>query len=101
MRTAISGRYQYLLRFTLIAKSGLTPPTVSGLHINTAFQFNPRTLPALEAGVNELTFSTNPKEARRETEIDVRQFDAFALRSTANVRFLAEAGQGFLIPLLR
>jgi hypothetical protein len=97
VRTVVSGQYRYLLRLTLTGKSGLTPPSVSDLRINSTFQYNPRTLPALESGSNELIYNSNPNEARRETEVDPRQFDVAALR-TSKVRFLPEDGQGFLVP---
>jgi len=96
-RTAVSGTYGYLLRVTLIDNSGLTPPSVNGLRIVSRFQYNPRTLPALEAGANQLMYSTNPDELRRETAVNARDFDAVALHAR-NIRYLAEAGQGFLVP---
>ncbi|MCX6622212.1 MAG: hypothetical protein NTY38_14315, partial [Acidobacteria bacterium] len=97
VRTVVSGQYRYLLRLTLTGKSGLTPPSVSDLRITSTFQHNPRTLPALERGSNELVYSADTREARRETEVDSRQFDVAALRSR-NVRFLPEDGQGMLVP---
>jgi len=86
--TSISGHYGYLLKI-------LTPVQISRLTITTRFQMNPRTLPALAGGTNELVYSAGPAEQRQPVPIAPESIEKFAHRAD-NVRYVAEQSQGFL-----
>lgn len=82
--TAVSGHYDYLLR---IACTGAA--AVRHAAITTRFQLNPRTLPDLAPGRNELLYSAGTP---------LRRTAAAALPAARNARWLSEAGQGFWVP---
>jgi hypothetical protein len=86
--TSISGQYGYLLKV-------LTPVQMSRLTITTRFQLNPRTLPALVDGTNELVYSAGPAEQRQPVPIAPERIEKFAQRAD-NVRYVTEQSQGFL-----
>jgi hypothetical protein len=88
--TAISGHYGYLLKV-------LTPDgaQISRLNIVTRFQVNPRTLPALGAGSNELVYSGGAVEQWRSIPVTAEHIEQFARRAD-NIRYVAEQSQGFL-----
>jgi hypothetical protein len=81
-RTAVSGSYGYLVRFT--------GPGRGEVLLSTRIQLNPRTLPALEPGRNELVYAAGPARLRR--RIPVEQPTA------PNARYVAGDGQGFWAP---
>ncbi len=91
-RTAVSGTYGYLLRLT--TKPGTQ---IKDLLLITRIQLNPRSLPGLKAGHNELVFSAGPSKVRRELNIDVAQVDKIA-RSVSNARYVSSGAQGFWAP---
>jgi hypothetical protein len=83
-RTAVSGAYGYLVRVT---KSPGTE--LRDLSLATRIQLNPRTLPELSAGHNELEFSAGPRRIRRVV---------YPEPVVSNARYVSENGQGFWIP---
>lgn len=96
VRTAVSGRYGYLLRLT--KSSGAT---LSSMFLRTTFQINPRTLPELTAGRNELVFTSGSPRVR--TPLAVAAADAgktaHRVTSASYVEASGEkAGQGYWIP---
>jgi hypothetical protein len=96
IRTAVSGRYGYLARLT---KSPGT--AVGSVLLTTWIQLNPRTLPELAEGRNELMFSAGSPQVR--TQLNVAAADArkTAHRVTGAGYVEAEGekgGQGYWIP---
>lgn len=91
-RTAVSGTYGYLVRVTVPAGA-----RVEDLLLSTRFQLNPRTLPELKAGRNELAFTAGPARVRRELNVDTARADKIA-RSVTNARYVSEGGQGYWAP---
>ncbi|MFN7997471.1 MAG: hypothetical protein U0Q18_27890 [Bryobacteraceae bacterium] len=84
-RTAISGSYAYLLRVTKDSATELR----SG-QLRTRIQLNPRTLPALTAGRNELIYSAGPAVVRRTIAPDTS--------GAKNARFVSDGAQGYWEP---
>ncbi|HKW97613.1 MAG TPA: hypothetical protein VJN43_07750 [Bryobacteraceae bacterium] len=89
--TAVSGHYSYLVRI----KTGNA--RLNRMTITTYFQMNPRTLPALAAGTNQMVYRGGPVENRREIPVVLDRIKAFALRAE-NVGYVSEHAQGFLAP---
>ena len=85
--TALSGTYGYQLRLT---RNG---GEISGLHVTTRFELNPRTLPALTGGDNHLVYSAGPPERWRTIPVRLDE-----LRDASNTQYLSENGQGILLP---
>jgi hypothetical protein len=84
-RTAVSGSYGYLVRVT-----GGGGELRSGLLV-TRIQLNPRTLPELVAGRNDLTYTAGPPM--------VRHVMARPLPDTVlNAHYVSDGAQGFWIP---
>jgi hypothetical protein len=91
-RTAVSGSYGYLFRLTRTGSA-----TVRELHITTRFQFNPRTLPALQPGENRLTYAAGPAERSTEVSVSLSSLDRSAAH-VDNAEYVDEGGQGFIKP---
>jgi hypothetical protein len=91
--TAVSGRYGYLLKVAGMAAGG----QLQHIQIVTRFEMNPRTLPALVAGANQLAYRGGSAERRWPIPVALDQFDRFA-RHAENVQYIAEQAQGFLAP---
>jgi hypothetical protein len=93
----VSGRYQYVVRLTLAGPGQAEGIRLRDIRITSRFQLNPRTLPALAAGSNELLYS--PGKALRRSIIPV-QIDSVPLEAVrpATVRCVIENGQGILWP---
>jgi hypothetical protein len=84
-RTAVSGSYGYLVRVTKDSGTELR----SGL-LRTRIQLNPRTLPELAAGRNDLVYSAGPAMVRRAVTADPAH--------VANARYVSDGAQGYWIP---
>jgi hypothetical protein len=93
-RNAVSGTYGYLFRLTYQG-GGKASAAVRNLLITTVFQHNPRTLPALAAGKNELEYQA-AREVRREVPVRLDQVDRFAHKVT-NATYAEQSGQGFIV----
>jgi hypothetical protein len=91
--TAVSGKYGYLLKIAGIGAGG----QLQRIQIVTRFEMNPRTLPALVAGVNQLAYRAGSAEQRWHIPVALDKFDRFA-RHAENVQYIAEQAQGFLAP---
>jgi len=96
VRTAVSGRYGYLVRLT--KSPGAEVGTVL---LRTTFQLNPRTLPELKAGRNELAFSSGAARVRTPLAVPAADAGKIAQRATG-ARYVEakgdKAGQGYWIP---
>ena len=84
-RTAVSGTYDYQVRVT----------KASGVELRSAvllsrIQLNPRTLPALTAGHNDLIYTAGPPIVRHD-------FSSVPHRVT-NARYVSDGAQGYWIP---
>jgi hypothetical protein len=85
LRTAVSGAYGYLVRVTQAGGTALR----SGL-LRTRIQLNPRTLPDLAAGRNELVYTAGPAMVRREIMAEPFQ--------VTNARYVSDGAQGYWLP---
>jgi hypothetical protein len=90
--TAVSGRYEYLVKI----KTPSTGAPLKQLTLVTRFEMNPRTLPALAAGANELVYRAGPAQHRWPVPIEMERIEQFA--RVVNARYVAEQAQGFLAP---
>ena len=96
-RSAVSGRYGYLVRLSVSGRGTTLASAISDLTITTRFQLNPRTLPEIEPGRNEFTYRPGPPRRRWELPVDLARFAAFTSK-TRNIRYVSEHGQGWLAP---
>ncbi len=87
--TAVSGSYGYLVRLTKQAAE------VKQLTISTRFQMNPRTLPALAGGTNEVTYRAGAAQQRWPIAVALDRVEQHAYLAD-NARYVAEKSQGFL-----
>jgi len=95
--TAVSGRYGYLARFTL---SGPPPAGAAGigdLVLRSRFPHNPRTLPELGPGRNELVFRPGPQRRRWNIPVDLQRLECFAAL-VKNLRCVVEDDNLLLRP---
>jgi hypothetical protein len=90
-RTAVSGTYGYLLRI-----HGSTA-SVRNLVLRTRVQLNPRILPELAAGPNELIYSSARPVRRVPLSLAAKSAREVAAR-VANARWVEEGGQGYWLP---
>ncbi len=90
--TAVSGRYEYLLKI----KTPANAAPLKWLTLVTRFEMNPRTLPALAAGTNEMVYRAGPAQQRWPIAIEMERIEQFA--RVVNARYVAEQAQGFLAP---
>jgi hypothetical protein len=90
--TAVSGRYEYLVKI----KTPATGTPLKQLTLVTRFEMNPRTLPALAAGTNELVYHAGAAQQCWPVPIEMERIEQFA--RVVNARYVAEQAQGFLAP---
>jgi hypothetical protein len=90
----VSGTYGYLVRFSAHGASKQSPQ-IHDLLLTTIFQLNPRTLPALTPGDNELQYRSG-KDARTELPIRAERLNQFA-SSIKNASYEDQGGQGYVI----
>ena len=84
-RTAVSGSYGYLVRVTKDSGTELR----SGL-LRTRIQLNPRTLPELAAGRNDLVYMAGPAIVRRAITAEPSH--------VTNARYVSDGAQGYWLP---
>jgi len=89
--TAVSGHYGYLVKIVVQAPD----EQLKQVSIVTRFQLNPRSLPSLAAGTNELIYRGGPPEQRWPMVVALDRIEEFAHRAD-HVRYVAEQAQGFL-----
>jgi len=90
--TAVSGRYAYLFRIKTPSRGA----PMKQLTLITRFEVNPRTLPALAVGTNELVYLAGVAQQRWPVAIQMERVEQFA--RVVNARYVAEQAQGFLAP---
>jgi hypothetical protein len=84
-RTAVSGTYGYQVRVTKTGGAQLS----SGV-LRTRIQLNPRTLPELVAGRNELVYTAGPAIRRRVVAIEPSR--------VSNAHYVSDGAQGYWHP---
>lgn len=87
--TAVSGRYGYLLRMR--SEGGAA---VSSLVMKTNIEINPRTLPALVAGRNELDYEGGPARFDRAVDVPPRPLNARYDSSDGSQGYWVSKGDG-------
>jgi hypothetical protein len=92
---AVAGTYGYQVRVKTHAVNGSTNLSIRDLLLTTRFQVNPRTLPALTAGMNELEYHAS-KGYRRELPVRADCREKCDVK-TANATFVNQNGQGYVI----
>jgi len=95
--TAVSGRYGYLARLTLSGPPPAEAVKVGDLLLISRFQFNPRTLPELGPGENELVFKPGPQRRRWNIPVDLQRLKDFALE-VKNLQCIVEDDNLILRP---
>ncbi len=93
----ISGRYEYLVRLRLSGPGNVDSPQIKDLLLTSRFQLNPRTLPQIAAGRNEMIYRAGQTEEWRSFSPSLEQIHNIAYKSK-NVRTVSESGQTFLWP---
>ncbi|MGC1869467.1 MAG: hypothetical protein WA700_00795 [Acidobacteriaceae bacterium] len=93
-RTAVSGAYGYLVRFTLHGPPNHLP-SLQGVFLTTIFQLNPRTLPALTPGENKFEYSAG-KDVRTELPVRPSRLKEYADK-VENASYVSQGGQGYWI----
>ena len=93
--TAVSGSYGYLVLLTKRGNARRDASAIRDLELTTRFQLNPRTLPELTPGHNELEYRT-AKDMRIELPVGADRLTLFAAK-TVNFRYSGAKGQGFVI----
>ncbi|MBL0156851.1 MAG: hypothetical protein IPP47_07070 [Bryobacterales bacterium] len=91
-RTNVSGAYGYLLKVTRAPQV-----RAEDLLLRTRIQVNPRSLPELKAGRNELVYAAGASKLRRELSIDPSLLRQVAYRAD-NANFVTDGAQGFWLP---
>jgi len=84
-RTAVSGAYNYQVRVTKASGVELRSSV-----LRTRIQLNPRTLPTLTAGHNDLFYAAGPAIVRREVSSEPYR--------VTNARYVSNGAQGYWIP---
>ena len=91
-RTAVSGRYGYIVRVTRSPGA-----EVKSLFLLTRVQHNPRTLPELAPGRNQLVYSASAPRFHTPLAVSASKAQESAV-SVVNAHFVAAAGQGYWLP---
>lgn len=94
-RTAVSGTYGYLVRLTLHRARPADRIELNDVKLSTRFELNPRSLPELTAGHNELRYHAG-RMVRSELPVRADRLTGFAT-NMMNVRFEGSDGQGYLV----
>jgi len=95
--SAVGGAYGYLVRLTLAGPGAADSIAVQNVAITTRFQLNPRTLPEIAAGRNEMLYRPGAADGRRAIPVRLDLLNHFAFRAV-NVHYTAQDGQGRLTP---
>ncbi|MGA9958304.1 MAG: hypothetical protein WBQ06_08470 [Acidobacteriaceae bacterium] len=93
-RTAVSGTYGYLVRFSLHGEANQMP-ALQGVFLTTIFQLNPRTLPALTAGENQFEYRAG-KDVRTELAVRASHLNEYAAK-VENAIYVSQDGQGYWV----
>ncbi len=86
--TAVSGSYGYKVRIT---RNG-PPAGIEGLNLTTRVQLNPRTLPAIASGENQMIYTSGAPVTRIAVPVSLDRVHA------RDLDLITESGQSFLEP---
>ncbi len=95
--TSVGGKYQYLIRLTMTGPGAPDEIQMRNVRIASRFQLNPRTLPSLGPGRNDLSYSPGRAVKRTVMPVQVDRIPECATRAVS-VRCVTEKGQGILWP---
>jgi hypothetical protein len=95
--TSVSGTYSYLMRLSMSGSRQAAPIRLRDIKIKSRFQLNPRTLPALAAGRNEVRYHPGPAYLRRALPVKLGRLSQYAFHE-AGVKYVTEEGQEMLWP---
>ncbi len=93
-RTAVSGTYGYLVRFSLHGAANQSP-SIQNVFLSTIFQLNPRTIPALTPGENQFEYRAG-NEVRTELPVRASHLNEYASK-VQNASYVSQNGQGYWI----
>jgi hypothetical protein len=95
--TAVSGRYGYLVRLSMLGNGTADSIQLRDIEITSRFELNPRILPALGPGRNELQYRAGATFQRRPFPVRISRLSEYASRAVG-VRCVTEGGQEMLWP---
>lgn len=95
--TAISGQYQCLIRLSLLGTGPAEGIRLRNIQITSGFQLNPRTLPELMPGPNDLSYAPGGSLQRDSVSMPQDQVLQMASRATS-VQSIVEQGQSIFWP---
>jgi hypothetical protein len=93
-RTAVSGTYGYLVRFSLHGAANQVP-ALQNVFLTTIFQLNPRTIPALTPGENQFEYRAG-KDVRTDLPVRASHLNEYASK-VENASYVAQDGQGYWV----
>ena len=94
--TAVSGSYGYLVRFTLSGPAPAEAVQIEEVELTSRLQLNPRTLPELHEGSNELVFTSGKAMRRRTLPVVLEDLVHYA-KTVNQIQVQDERGQSFLV----
>ena len=95
--TAVGGRYGYLIRLSMLGNGAADSIRLRDIEMTSRFELNPRTLPALGPGRNELQYRPGATLQRRAFPVRIDRLSQYACHAAA-VRCVTEGGQNVLWP---
>jgi hypothetical protein len=78
--TAVSGHYGYLVRFSFNGPLPDEAARIGDICLKSRFQHNPRTLPELGPGENELVYMPGPQRRRWNVPVDIKRLESSAAK---------------------
>jgi len=79
--SAVSGRYGYLVRFTLSGPQPAEAVRIRDVKLTSLIQLNPRSLPEISTGANELVYRPGPPVRRWAFPVDIERIKEFAFKA--------------------
>ncbi len=95
--TSVSGRYGYLVRLSMSGGGAADSVQLRDIAISSRIELNPRTLPTLSPGRNELQYLPGVALQRRPFPVNISRLPQYACHA-ASVRSVTEGGQEMLWP---
>ena len=95
--TSVSGRHSYLVRLSMLGSGAADSIQLRDIVIASRFELNPRTLPTLGPGRNELQYRPGATLQRRPFPVGISRLSQYACH-VAGVRCVTEDGQEILWP---
>ena len=78
--SAVSGHYGYLVRLSLSGPAPVEGAQIRGLKLTSRFELNPRSLPWLEPGANEMLYSPGQPLRKWSVPVVLDRLEQFACR---------------------